>query len=62
MAGDDFSEFAKEVPGMFFFLGIVKPGTTSGANHTATFLADDSAVPVGIRVMSAMVLDYLKAR
>jgi amidohydrolase len=60
MAGDDFSEFAKEVPGMFFFLGVVKPGTTSGANHTATFLADDSAVPVGIRAMSAMALDYLK--
>jgi amidohydrolase len=60
MAGDDFSEFAKEIPGMFFFLGIVKPGTTSGPNHTPNFLADDSAIPVGIRAVSAMVLDYLK--
>jgi len=60
MAGDDFSEFAKETPGMFFFLGIVKPGTTSGGAHTANFLADDSAIPVGIRAISAMVLDYLR--
>ena len=37
MAADDFALFAQEVPGMFFFLGIVKPGTTSGANHTANF-------------------------
>jgi amidohydrolase len=60
MAGDDFAEFAKQVPGMFVFLGIVKPGTTSGANHTANFLADDSAIPIGIRAMSEMVLEYLK--
>jgi amidohydrolase len=60
MATDDFAHFAREVPGMFLYLGVVKTGTASGANHTATFLADDSAIPVGMRAMSVMVLDYLR--
>ena len=60
MSTDDFAHLAQAVPGMFLYLGVVKPGTISGANHTATFLADDSAIPVGMRAMSVMVLDYLR--
>ena len=60
MAADDFGLFAREVPGMFLFLGTVKPGTISGGNHTPTFLADDSSIPIGIRVMANLVLDYLR--
>jgi amidohydrolase len=59
MGSEDFSFFANEVPGFFFRLGQVKPGTTSGDHHTPTFLADDGAVPVGIKVMSHVLLDYL---
>ena len=60
MSTDDFAYFAQEAPAMFLYLGIVKPGTTSGANHTANFLADDSAIAVGMRAMSVMVLEYLR--
>jgi amidohydrolase len=59
MSSEDFSFFANEVPGFFYRLGQVKPGTTSGDHHTATFLADDGSIPVGIEVMSYVVLDYL---
>ncbi len=59
MAGEDFAYYANEVPGFFFRLGMVKPGTRSGGHHTPDFLADDSAVPVGMRVMSNVVWDYL---
>lgn len=59
MASEDFSYFANEVPGFFFSLGVVKPGTTSGDHHTPTFLADDSAIPVGMKAMAYLVLDYL---
>ena len=45
--------------GFFFSLGSQKPGTQSGGHHTPTFMADDSAIPVGIRAMSAVLLDYL---
>jgi amidohydrolase len=59
MGAEDFSFFAQEVPGFYFTVGAVKPGTTSGGHHTPTFLADDSAVPVGMRAMTIAVLDYL---
>lgn len=59
MVSEDFSFFANEVPGFFYRLGQVKPGTTSGDHHTPTFLADDSAIPIGITVMSNVLVDYL---
>jgi amidohydrolase len=62
MGGEDFAYFANEVPGFFFRLGMVAPGTTSGDHHTPTFRADDSAIPVGIKAMTTLVLDYLQAR
>ncbi|HJO38072.1 MAG: amidohydrolase [Vicinamibacterales bacterium] len=62
MGGEDFSFFANEVPGFFFRLGMVRPGTESGGHHTPTFQADDASVPVGIRAMSNLLLDYLVSR
>ncbi len=61
MAAEDFAYFANEVPGFYLSLGTTKPGTTSGGNHTPNFMADDSSVPVGIRVMANLVLDYLRS-
>ncbi len=61
MGGEDFAYFANEVPGFFFRLGQVLPGGTSGGHHTPDFQADNSAVPVGIRAMTNLLLDYLKA-
>lgn len=59
MAAEDFAWFAREIPALFLHLGTMAPGTTSGNNHTPTFMADDSAIPVGMRLMCRMVLDYL---
>ena len=61
MGGEDFAYFANEVPGFYFRLGQVLPGGTSGGHHTPDFQADNSAVPVGIRAMTNLLLDYLKA-
>jgi len=61
MGGEDFALFANEVPGFYFRLGMVKPGTTSGGHHTPTFKADDASLEVGIRVMSTILMDYLAA-
>jgi amidohydrolase len=58
-ASEDFSYFANTVPGFFFSLGTQKPGTVSGGHHTPTFRADDGGVPVGMRVMTALLLGYL---
>jgi amidohydrolase len=56
---EDFSYFAREVPGLFFRLGTTRPGTTSGGIHTPTMKADDGAISVGMRAMTALVLNYL---
>jgi amidohydrolase len=60
MGGEDFAYFANEVPGFFFRLGMVKPGTTSGGHHTPDFQADDSSIPVGMRAMANLLIDYLE--
>lgn len=59
MTGEDFSYFANETPGFFFGLGTLGRGTTSGPHHSPTFRADDSAIPVGMRAMGMVVVDYL---
>jgi len=58
---EDFAFFANTVPGFFYRLGTVKPGTKSGDHHTPTFMADDASIPIGMRVMSTLLLDYLSA-
>ena len=59
MGGEDFAYFANAVPGFFFRLGTLKEGTSSGPHHSPTFRADDGSVPVGMRVMSNLLFDYL---
>jgi amidohydrolase len=56
---EDFAYFANEIPGFYYRLGTLKPGTTSGNHHTPTFQADDTAIPVGIKAMAYLVWDYL---
>ena len=60
-AGEDFAFFANAVPGFYFSLGMIKPGTTSGGHHTPTFQADDSSILVGMRAMTALLFDYLES-
>jgi amidohydrolase len=60
MAGDDFAFFGQAAPAFFFMLGTQKPGTVSGINHTAGFLADDSSILVGMRAMTQVVLEFLQ--
>ena len=59
MGGEDFAYFANEVPGFFYRLGMVKPGTESGGHHTPNFMADNSCVPIGMKTMTMLLLDYL---
>ncbi len=58
---EDFSFFAQQVPGFFFFVGVVPPGRVSGGHHTPTFYADNQAIPVAMRAMTALVLEALGA-
>ncbi|MFZ5624190.1 MAG: M20 metallopeptidase family protein [Gemmatimonadota bacterium] len=60
MAAEDFSIYARLIPGFFFRVGVVKPGTVSGGHHTPTFMADDSSLPVAMRAMSNLIVEYLR--
>lgn len=59
MGGEDFAWYTREVPGFYWRLGVVEPGTTSGALHTPDFRAGDGAIPLGMRVMTHLVIDFL---
>ena len=60
---EDFSYFQREVPGFFFFLGGMTPGTTeSFPHHTPDFFIDDSGLLLGVRTLTEMSLDYLNSK
>jgi amidohydrolase len=59
---EDFSFFQQKVPGMFFFLGVTPKGIdpkTAAQNHSPLFFADESALPLGVRALANLALDYL---
>lgn len=57
---EDFSYFQEKVPGMFFLLGGMTPGTTeSFPHHTPDFKIDDSGLLLGVKTMTQLTLDYL---
>jgi amidohydrolase len=59
---EDFSVYQKRVPGIFFFLGITPKGIdpkTAAPNHSPRFFANESALPVGVRALSNLAVDYL---
>ncbi|NJB35749.1 amidohydrolase [Croceivirga sp. JEA036] len=60
---EDFSYFQREVPGFFFFLGGMTPGTKeSFPHHTPDFLIDDAGMQLGVKAMTELTLDYLSAK
>jgi amidohydrolase len=62
---EDFSRYAQRAPGMMISLGVTPPSKDPGtvaSNHSPLFEADESALPVGVRIMASLALDYLAAR
>ncbi len=59
---EDFSAYQQKVPGLFVFLGIVPEGKDPAAaprNHSPNFYADEAALPVGVRLMTSLAMDWL---
>lgn len=56
---EDFSFYAQQVPGLFFFLGVNAPGVDeSPSNHSPFFYVDDSALSNGLKAFVYLVQDY----
>ena len=61
MGAEDFSFYAREVPGFFFFVGATprgKDAIKAPSNHSPEFFLDEEALKVGTRAMLQVVLDH----
>ena len=59
---EDFSYFGQKVPGLFLFLGVTprdQDPAKAPTNHSPLFFADESALPVGVRALTNLALDYM---
>ncbi|HVF35347.1 MAG TPA: amidohydrolase [Candidatus Saccharimonadia bacterium] len=59
---EDFGEFSKLVPGMYFYVGATAPGidpATAPSNHSPEFMVDEASLGIGMRAMLRATVDYL---
>jgi amidohydrolase len=49
---DDFAEFLTRIPGCYFMLGARPEGDTPPSHHSPGFRIDESALPVGVKVLA----------
>jgi len=60
MGGEDFAHYALKTPGFFFFLGVRNEQIGAvHALHTPQMVLDEAALPLGVRAMAMLALDYL---
>ncbi len=62
MASEDFALFAKQAPGVYFFVGSTPVGQDAvhaPSNHSPQFFLDESALSIGTHAMLQSALDYL---
>ncbi len=61
MGGEDFSEYASRIPGVFAFLGVrnEKKGIVY-PHHSPKFDVDEDALPIGVAFEASMALEFLK--
>ena len=63
MGAEDFAMYQEKMPGLFFFLGV---GNTekkiTAMIHTEYFDLDEAALPIGVRALAGVTLDYLFRR
>ena len=60
---EDFALYQERVPGIFLFLGVTPEGmepSRAAPNHSPKFFADERALPVGVRILSELAMDFLQ--
>ncbi len=61
MGAEDFSYYARVIPGFFFFLGVRNEAKGINAMiHTPEFDLDEDALPLGVKAAASILLDYLE--
>jgi amidohydrolase len=65
LGAEDFSFFQQQVPGLFFWVGTRPPDQTpeeAPSNHSPLFYVDESGLPLGVRALAHVAMDYLTAK
>ena len=60
---EDFAFFGQKVPALFFFVGSTPDGVDAAqapSNHSPQFYLDEGSLPVGLRAMTGVAVDYLQ--
>jgi len=62
---EDFALYQQKIPGVFFFLGVTprdRDPMKVPRNHSPYFFADEAALPIGVRLMANVAVDYLTGK
>lgn len=62
MPAEDFSFFQERVPGLYVMLGVTPADVDPAVaprNHSPLFKADEGALPVGVKALTGLTLDWL---
>ncbi len=61
---EDFSFYVQEIPGFYFWLGVRPPDVAAedaAPGHSPRFFVDEAALPLGVRALSHLAIDYLES-
>jgi amidohydrolase len=59
---EDFALYQQKIPGLFVFLGGVPKGqdpATAPRNHSPSFFVDEGVLPLGVRTLASLAVDWL---
>jgi amidohydrolase len=59
---EDFAFFAQKVPSMYFRVGVTpadRDPATAPSNHSDFFYVDEKAIPIALRALTQVTVDYL---
>ena len=60
---EDFPLLTQNAPGIFIFLGVTPENVdpkSAAPNHSPKFFVDEKALPLGVRLLSSLAIDYLQ--
>lgn len=60
MGGEDFSYFAKAIPGHFSFLGMQDETKGYASSHSPFYRINEDVLPYGAAIHASMAVQYLK--
>ncbi len=61
---EDFAFFQEQVPGLYLWLGARPPDVSeeeAAPNHSPHFFVDEGALPLGVRTLAGLAVDFLES-